>query len=137
MTKTIFLYALALAALGFGLQYIEYKHFVRVLPTETYIIVIAIGFTAMGLWAGRKLTSPGSTASFERNSRAMKYLGISDREIEVLDQLGAGLSNQEIADALIVSANTVKTHLKHVYEKLDVARRTQAVRKARELRLIR
>lgn len=62
---------------------------------------------------------------------------ISDCELEVLEQVAKGLSNQQIADTLFVSVNTVKTHLKNLYEKLEVKRRTQAVEKARELKLIR
>ena len=53
----------------------------------------------------------------------------------MLDLLAKGHTNQEIADAIFVSANTVKTHLAHLYHKLEVSRRTQAVQKARELNL--
>jgi LuxR family maltose regulon positive regulatory protein len=61
---------------------------------------------------------------------------LSQRELAVLRFLPTMLSNAEIASELFVSANTVKTHLKHVYRKLDVADRRQAVRRARELRLL-
>jgi ATP/maltotriose-dependent transcriptional regulator MalT len=50
--------------------------------------------------------------------------------------MAAGLSNQEIADKLFVSLNTVKTHSSNLFVKLDVKRRTQAIRKAKALRLI-
>lgn len=63
-------------------------------------------------------------------------MGISGRELEVLELLAQGSSNKEIADRLCVSPHTVKTHLGHLYDKLDVARRTQAVQKARELRIL-
>jgi ATP/maltotriose-dependent transcriptional regulator MalT len=69
--------------------------------------------------------------------QALGYLGVSDREYEVLTLLADGLSNREIAERLFVSPNTVKTHLAHLYEKLAVSRRTQAISKAKELRLIR
>ena len=101
-------------------------------------LIIAITFTAVGLWTGSKLVSPKqAVSSFERNHKAIAYLQLSHRELEVLEQVAKGLSNKEIADALYVSVNTVKTHLKNVYEKLDVNRRTQAVEKARELKVIR
>jgi ATP/maltotriose-dependent transcriptional regulator MalT len=72
-----------------------------------------------------------------RNSRVVETLGISPRELEVLDLLAAGRSNKEIARRLDVSPNTVKTHLANLYEKLEVKRRTEAILRARELGMIR
>ncbi|HYF63337.1 MAG TPA: LuxR C-terminal-related transcriptional regulator, partial [Herpetosiphonaceae bacterium] len=60
---------------------------------------------------------------------------LSPREVEVLGLIAAGASNKEIAAALVISAATVKTHLLHIFQKLDVRTRTQAVARARELRL--
>ena len=108
----------------------------RALSTEVYIGAVAVGFTALGLWAGYRLTSRGPKTAFEKNDRAIAALGISGRELEVLELLAQGSSNKEIADRLCVSPHTVKTHLGHLYDKLDVARRTQAVQKARELRIL-
>jgi LuxR family maltose regulon positive regulatory protein len=73
-----------------------------------------------------------STPSF--NTIALADL--TDRELEILDLVAAGLSNQEIAEELVVAVNTVKWHLKNVYSKLDVNRRTQAVKIARRFELI-
>ncbi len=137
MKKTIVLYSLAIAAAAFLLQWLEYQYFIRVFSTEIYIVVIAVAFTGLGIWVGNRLTSRAETpASFERNRQAIEYLGISDREVEVLDLLAEGHSNQEIGERLFVSTNTVKTHLKNLYGKLEVSRRTQAVQKAKQLRLI-
>ncbi len=61
---------------------------------------------------------------------------LSDRELEVLKLLAQGLANREMADALVVSLDTVKTHLRHIYEKLDVHSRTQAVSRAREIGVV-
>jgi LuxR family maltose regulon positive regulatory protein len=61
---------------------------------------------------------------------------LSERELAVLRFLPTMLSNAEIAAEMFVSANTVKTHLKHVYRKLDVTDRRQAVRRGRELHLL-
>jgi LuxR family maltose regulon positive regulatory protein len=61
---------------------------------------------------------------------------LSDRERQVLRLLANGLSNQEIADALIVSVNTVRTHLRRIYAKLAVNNRTAAVSRAQELELL-
>ena len=61
---------------------------------------------------------------------------LSDREIIVLRYLPSRLSNSEIAAGLYVSVNTLKTHLKHIYRKLDVANRSEAIEKAERLRLL-
>ncbi|MFE2133597.1 response regulator transcription factor, partial [Streptomyces sp. NPDC059466] len=61
---------------------------------------------------------------------------LSGRELDVLGRLAEMMSTEEIAADLYVSVNTVKTHLKSVYRKLAVSRRNEAVRRARELRLL-
>ena len=136
MKKTIVFYSLAIAAAAFALQWLEYQYLVRVFPTEIYIGIIALIFTALGIWVGSRLTGGGGAAPFEKNVQAIEYLGISERQVEVLELLAQGHSNQEIADRLFVSPNTVKTHLANLYGKLEVSRRTQAVQKARALRMI-
>jgi DNA-binding CsgD family transcriptional regulator len=70
------------------------------------------------------------------NEKEQARLGISARELEVLQLMAGGLSNQEIAARLFVSLNTIKTHSSKIFEKLDVQRRTQAVDKARRLNII-
>jgi len=136
MKRAFLLYSAAIAAAALTLQWLEYRYAVRALSTEVYIGAVAVGFTALGLWAGYRLTSRGPKTAFEKNDRAIAALGISGRELEVLELLAQGSSNKEIADRLCVSPHTVKTHLGHLYDKLDVARRTQAVQKARELRIL-
>ena len=97
-------------------------------------------FTALGIWLGKKLTEKSEPESpepvFRRNQKALKSLGISERELEVLEHLSKGNSNQEIANKLFISINTVKTHLTSLYQKLEVSRRSMAVKKARTLKLI-
>ena len=61
---------------------------------------------------------------------------LSDREIEVLQLIAIGHKNQEIADELVVSLNTVRYHTKNLYGKLGVNKRTQAVAKAQELGIL-
>jgi DNA-binding CsgD family transcriptional regulator len=136
MKKPAVVYGLCLAAGAFALRWLEYQYTVRLFSMEIYIVLIAVAFTALGLWLGRRLTGRAAPAPFERNTQAFEYLGVSEREYEVLTLLAVGLSNREIAERLFVSPNTVKTHLAHLYEKLAVSRRTQAVSKAKELRLI-
>ncbi len=135
--KTIFFYAFALAGIAWLLNFFQYKQSVRVLSTEGYVVLVALVFATLGLWMGRRLAGRRERGSFQRNQQALEYLGITERELEVLELVAKGMSNQQVADRLFVSTNTVKTHLKHLFDKLDVSRRTQAVGKARELRLIR
>ena len=61
---------------------------------------------------------------------------LSGRELQILSLIAAGKKNQEIADQLIISLNTVRYHTKNLYGKLGVNKRTQAVAKAQELDLI-
>lgn len=136
MKKTIVIAAIGLALGAFILDWLEYKYAARQFSTEIYIVLIAVFFSVVGIWAGGRLNRHRPKQDFERNQQAIKYLGISAREEEVLARLGEGMSNKEIARALGVSPNTIKTHLAKLYEKLDVARRTQAVSKAKDLRLI-
>lgn len=136
MKKSILLYGLAVAVGAALLQWLEYRYLVRMASTPTYVAVVALVFIVLGVWIGSRLAGPEAPEEFERNDEAMNYLGISPREHEVLELLARGHSNREIAKALFVSSNTVKTHLSRLYGKLEVSRRTQAVRKARSLRLI-
>lgn len=136
MTRSILASGILLAAAAVLLQVMDHRHAVRSLSTEAYVVALAIGFTALGAWAGTRLTRRPAAEPFEVNAKALDSLGMSEREHEVLGLLAEGLSNQEIAERLFVSANTVKTHLARVYGKLEVSRRTQAVNKARSLRLI-
>jgi len=74
--------------------------------------------------------------NFVLDRSIVSRLELSKRELEVLGLLAQGHSNQEIAAKLFVSLSTVKTHNQHLFEKLDVKRRIQAVEKAKSLNLI-
>ncbi len=153
--KHTFLYGVSLALLLFLLKWLEFRFLIIGHAMEVYIGAIAILFTALGIWLTLKLTKPktetiiiekevlihqpmpvtGQT-SFVRNERELEKLGISTRELEVLQLMAGGLSNQEIAEKLFVSQNTIKTHSSNLFVKLDVKRRTQAVDRGRKLGLI-
>jgi two-component system, NarL family, response regulator LiaR len=141
LKRTIILYGLALAVLVLLLKYLQYKLVVRDLSIEFYVGIMALFFTALGIWAGLKLTRKKVITvtvgpEFILNQPELTRLGISKREHEVLELLAQGLTNQQIADKLFVSLNTIKTHTSNLFLKLEVSRRTQAIQRGKELRLI-
>lgn len=136
MVKSVAIYGLVLGAGAFVLQWLQYQYIARVFAPEIYIGLIALGFTGLGIWAGVRLTPKAVAGPFERNEAALKALGLTEREVRVLELLAAGSANKEIARELDISPNTVKTHIANLFQKLEVQRRTQAIQKARELRLI-
>ncbi|MDP3492486.1 MAG: response regulator transcription factor [Hyphomonadaceae bacterium] len=137
MWRTILIFGGILAVAAFGLQWLEYQLLARTHPGELYIVLLALGFMGLGVWAGSRLfpRQPVGEA-FVVNARVKETLGISEREFEVLGLLAAGRSNKEIASQLHVSPNTVKTHVAKLYGKLEVTRRTEAVMRARELGML-
>ncbi len=130
-----------------SLRFIEYRFLVVNHAIEIYSGLIALLFAAVGIRLGLTLTKtrevtvirevpvPAPT-EFVRNGQQVAALAITPRELEILDQIAAGKSTREIAQALFVSENTVKTHASRVYDKLGVNRRTQAVQEARRLGLL-
>lgn len=146
MRRTILLYGFLLAILVFVLKLLEYRMFVRDMAMETFIGFIAVFFMVLGLALGLKLTrkkslvppplptpAPANDIRPEDDDALLKQTGISRREYEVLELMARGLSNQEIADTLFVSLNTVKTHSSNLFLKLEVKRRTQAVQRAKAM----
>lgn len=136
MWRAMLLYALALAGAATALEWLRWRYLVHAFSTELYVALVALGFVALGLWAGRRLTPAPRPAIFARNEAAIRSLGLSPRECEILDLLASGRSNKELARALGISPNTVKTHIARVYEKLGVQKRVQAIETARRLALI-
>jgi DNA-binding NarL/FixJ family response regulator len=127
----------ALLALGtLALQWLDYQRLVRSHAGDVYIFLIALAFLALGVYIGARVLQPRPPAAFDGNPKAQAALGISPRELTVLQALAAGRSNKEIAIALDVSPNTVKTHVANLFEKLEAKRRTDAVNRARELGIV-
>jgi len=77
-----------------------------------------------------------SAGPFVPDAARLEQLGITPRELQILEHIAAGMSNREIAEKLFVSENTVKTHSSRLFEKLDAKRRTQVVQRAKDARLI-
>lgn len=146
MKKTVLLYGLLGGVLIAALKLVEYRYLVVDHSIEIYGGIVAGIFSALGIWLGLKLTRPRvrvvvkevavPQTPFVLNAARQEQLGITPRELEILGQIAAGLSNKEIADKLYVSENTVKTHAASVFEKLNARRRTQAVQLAKEAGLL-
>lgn len=156
--KHVILYGFSLALLLFLLKWLELRFLIINHTIEVYIGAIALIFTALGIWLALKLIKPKvetvvvekevyvdniiekqvyvNNASFILNEKEVTALGLSKRELEVLQLMAEGLSNQEISSRLFVSLNTIKTHSSKLFEKLDVKRRTQAIEKAKRCGLI-
>ena len=147
MTKHVFFYGLLGGLLIAILKVIEYRYLVIDHSLEIYGGLVALVFVTLGIWLGRKLTgrretvvireiARPATTTFILNEDKLASLGITRRELEILELIAAGLSNKEIAERAFVSENTVKTHSSRVFEKLGARRRTQAVQLGKEFRLI-
>jgi ATP/maltotriose-dependent transcriptional regulator MalT len=147
MRRHVLLYGLLAGVLIAALRLIEYRWLVLEHSVEIYGGLVAAVFATLGIWLGLKLTRHTETvvvrevmvpapANFVRDQSKVDSLGITPRELEVLELIAAGLSNKEIAERVYVSENTVKTHSSRVFDKLGARRRTQAVQLGKELRLI-
>jgi len=141
------IYGLCGGVLIVVLKLIEYRFLVREHSIEIYGGLIAALFAGVGIWLGLTLTKKKEVlvvkevpvpapALFSLNEQRLKDLGITPRELEILELIAQGLSNREIADKLFVSENTVKTHSSRLFDKLSARRRTQAVQIAKEMGLI-
>ena len=157
MKKTVLLYGVLGGLLVAVLKVVEYRFLILEHSLEIYGGIVAAIFSAVGIWLGLKLTRPRETVietvitkevpvevrvpvptngPFVRNQARVEQLGLTPRELDILEAMAAGLSNREIAERLFVSENTVKTHVGRVFDKLAAKRRTQAVQLAKEAGLI-
>ena len=109
---------------------------------EVIVAVVALIFFFTGLYFNYKSgqahtrpdspSQPGGAIDYEQ----VRKMNITQREHEVLLKMAEGLSNQEIAQALFLSENTIKTHVSNILFKLDARRRTQAIQVAKKLQIV-
>lgn len=147
MSRSILVYGLAGGVLIAALRLAEYKFLVLEHSLEIYGGLIAALFAGVGIWLGLTLTKTKEVVvvkevpvradgPFVVNAAKVEELGITPRELEILDLIARGLSTREIAATLFVSENTVKTHSSRLFDKLAVNRRTKAVQVGKALGLI-
>jgi len=145
--KQNILYGVSLALLLLLLKWLEWRFVIIDHAFEFYAGSIAVIFTGLGIWLAIKLITPKvktviiekqvpADAIFVLNEAELNRLRLSARELEVLQLMADGLSNQQIAERLFVSLNTIKTHTSNLFLKMEVERRTQAIEKAKRLNLI-
>ena len=155
MRRHILLYGGVAALLLLGLKLLEYRWLVVEHSLEIYGGVVAAVFAGLGIWLGLKLTTPRERVvvrevpvpvevpvavpaggPFVRDAARVEALGLTPRELEILELIAQGLSTREMAERVGVSENTVKTHASRVFDKLGARRRTQAVQIGKAERLI-
>jgi NarL family two-component system response regulator LiaR len=145
--KTILIYGLLGGLLIAVLKLVEYRFLVVEHSVEIYGGLIALLFAGLGIWLGLKLTrkkevvvlkevAVSAAIPFALNQGKLRELGVTRRELEILELIANGMSNREIAEKLFVSENTVKTHSSRLFDKLGAKRRTQAVQMGKEFGLI-
>jgi two-component system, NarL family, response regulator LiaR len=145
--KQIILYGVCLALLLLLLKWLEWHFIIINYAFEIYAGAIALIFTGLGVWLAIKLITPKvitvtiekqvfNSPDFVLNEVEVNRLRLSARELEVLQLMADGLSNQQIAERLFVSLNTIKTHTSNLFIKMEVERRTQAIEMAKRLGLI-
>lgn len=135
MKKTVLVFGSLIIALGALFQLSKYAVVSGSARVEYVIAVIAVLFFGIGLLINRKKTDL-SPPEQRIDAQKIASLGISKREYEILEKIEKGLSNREIAEALFISESTIKTHTSNLFVKLDVKRRTQAVKRAQELHIL-
>lgn len=148
-TQHIALYGLLMAILVFILKWLQWKFLIVDYSLDIYIGLIAVFFTVLGIWVSAQLARPKiRTVVVEKeiyvhppeepaiNEAELKKLNLSNREYEVLQLLTKGCSNAEIAERLFLSISTVKTHVSNLFVKMDTKSRTQAIEKAKRLKII-
>jgi DNA-binding CsgD family transcriptional regulator len=147
MKRHVLIYGLLGGILIAALKWTEYRFLVIEHSIEIYGGLIAATFTVLGIWLGLKLTGTRQRIvvkevpipagePFVADERKREGLGITRRELEILELIAQGMSNREIAGRLFVSENTVKTHSSRLFDKLGAKRRTQAVQIGKTARLI-
>jgi DNA-binding CsgD family transcriptional regulator len=146
--RHIILYGLLLAILVFFLKWLQWKFLIVENSLDIYIGLIAVFFTILGVWIATQMAKTkvqtlivekeiyvNTPDAFVINEAELQKLNLSNREYEMLQLLTKGYSNAEIAEHLFISLSTVKTHVSNLLLKMEVKSRTQAIEKAKRLKI--
>ena len=139
MLKTVLRFGLLVIVLLVLFQLTQVSQVTPDIPADTIIAITAVVLMALGIYLGGNMKKEKVVEvepPKEIDEQKISQLGISQRELEVLQLISQGLSNQEIGERLFISESTIKTHVSNLFVKLDVKRRTQAVTRAKEWRII-
>jgi DNA-binding CsgD family transcriptional regulator len=154
MKQLVISFSILITCLLILFQLAKFSHWQSPSNTEWWIIGFSLLFLGIGIFVNKKFLShkikehavekvtesappPHGNGTPQDPSKVLEQFGISGREYEVLKLISEGLSNQQIADRLFVSENTVKKHISNLFFKMDVQRRTEAVKKGIELKILR
>lgn len=142
MKTVVLAFGLLILALLVLFQLARFSRFQIAFDYEWWIVIFSIAFFVIGIVLNRyshskRSPTPNHTVVPDPVSpELLQKHGISQREFEVLTLINEGFSNQQIAKKLFLSENTVKKHVSNLLFKLDASRRTEAIRRAKELRLL-
>jgi DNA-binding CsgD family transcriptional regulator len=147
MKQVVIGFGILIIALLTLFQLARFQSFRSGFHIEIWIAVFSVVFFVIGIILSRKVFKPKAqviekeifrnvSKPFEADTEQLAKLGISKREYEILQLINDGLSNQQIADKLFVSENTVKKHVSNLFFKMDVERRTEAIKKAKNIKIL-
>ncbi|WP_298904049.1 LuxR C-terminal-related transcriptional regulator [uncultured Psychroserpens sp.] len=105
--------------------------------SDVFLIISGILFIALGYFITKLFYARKHTNSIQEiDIKRIKELNISKQELKVLGLMSDGLSNNEIAETLFITENTVKSHVSKILSKLNAKRRTEAIKIGRDLNII-
>jgi len=140
MKQVAIAFGLLITALLVLFRVAQSQLIVRDISSGWVIGFFSVLFLAIGIVLNRKLFSQTVIFTEQKpavlNDEKLLATGLSKREAEILLLIHDGLSNQQIADKLFISEHTVKKHVSNIFLKLNVERRTEAVKRAKELSVI-
>ena len=127
------------AALIFAIRFFETGFNAGQVSTRVYITVIGLIFLGVGAFTASQMIKRKTVIQYvEKEAELIVQPNnlLTGRECEILKGIAKGLTNKQIGEELFVSENTVKKHVNNIYFKLEVNRRTQAVAKAKALKIL-
>ena len=136
MKRTVYIFSALIIVLLLLFQISKYAIYTNDLTLEFSIAIVAIVFFFIGVLLNKKSSAKTHISEEDVDLKKLKTLSLSDREYEVLKEIASSLSNKEIAEKLFLTESTIKTHVSNLFVKLNAKRRTQAIRMAKEMRII-